>query len=115
MGSPDQAASAFIGTGAISETYEGMSCSDGSSTSGDDMTPLFQDKQRQQLIINLMKVESTIKTGQMGLGKFTSTEYSDLVARGQDEAAEFLRTGAVARNAKAITLCPLGADVKSNV
>jgi hypothetical protein len=110
--SPEQAAAAFVGTGAISETYANMSCSDGSETSGPKMTPLFQDGVRQQLIIDLML--TGFPTFEMGFGKFTSTQYAALVERGQDEAAEFLRTGRVARAAGAITLCPKGADVKGN-
>ena len=113
--SPEQASSAFIGTGAIDEKYEGMDCSDGSENSGKDMTPLFQDNVRQQLVINLMKVEGKVKTAQMGFGKYTSDEYSDLVKRGQDEMIEFLQTGIVSRDEKAITLCPVGSDVSSFV
>jgi len=113
--SPEQASSAFIGTGAISEEYEGMSCSDGSENSGKDMTPLFQDNKRQQLVINLMKVEGKVKTAQMGFGKYTSDDYASLVQRGQDEMIEFLQSGVVSRDSKAITLCDVGSDVSTNV
>ena len=41
--SPEQAEHAFIGTGTVAETYDGMLCSDGGSASGPKMTPLFQD------------------------------------------------------------------------
>ena len=77
------------------------------------MTPLFQDKARSQLIVNLM--ETGFPTINMGGGKFTSDQFFRLVERGQDEAAEFLRDGSVARNGKAITLCPASATVSGNV
>lgn len=111
--SPEQAASAFISTGAISQTYEGTSCSDGSAVSGENMTPLFQDDVRTQLVVNLM--ETGFPTIDMGGGKFTSYQFLKLVERGQDEAVEFLRTGQVARNSKIITLCPVGSKVDTNV
>lgn len=107
-----QAAAAFVGTGAISETYDGMDCSDGGSTSGAKMTPLFQDQVRPQLIVDLMETGFPIS---MGGGKYTSTQYAALVRRGQDEIAEFLRTGSVSRAPSAISLCPLGRKVSANV
>ena len=107
-----QAAAAFVGTGAISEKYDGMDCSDGGSTSGAKMTPLFQDQVRPQLIIDLMETGFPIS---MGGGKYTSTQYAALVRRGQDEIGEFLRTGTVARSPSAISLCPLGRKVSANV
>lgn len=110
--SVEQAASAFIGTGAIFEEYDGMSCHDGSTTSGSKMTPLFQDHVRQQLIIDLM--QTGFPTINMGGGKFTSAQYAALVQRGQDEAAEFLTTGSIARAKGAVTVCPPDRDVKSN-
>lgn len=111
--SPEQAASAFIATGAIWQLYEGDSCADGSSVSGDDMTPLFQDGVRPQLVVNLM--DTGANTISMGFGKYTSPQFFALVQRGQDEAAEFVRTGRVARSRRAITLCPKGARVSTNV
>jgi len=110
--SPGQAASAFVATGAIQQIYEGDLCADGSGVSGPNMTPLFQDAARAQLIVNLM--ETGFPTLNMGGGKFTSNQYFELVQRGQDEAAEFIRTGRVARNAKAITLCPAHSRVSGN-
>lgn len=111
--SAEQAASAFISTGAISQIYEGDLCADGSSVSGDDMTPLFQDKVRQQIIVNLMEVGYKILN--MGGGKFNSADFVKLVQLGQDEAVEYIRTRTVKRNNKVITLCPVGADVHKNV
>merc|ERR1711865_1073769 len=105
--------SAFISTGAISQTYEGNSCSDGSQKAGENMTPLFQDDVRTQLVVNLM--ETGFPTIDMGGGKFTSDQFFKLVQRGQDEAVEFLRTGQVARSKKIITLCPVGSKVNKNV
>ena len=67
---PEQAASAFIGTGAISEKYQGMTCHDGSETSGSKMTPLFQDGVRGQVIIDLMQTGfPTVEMGFGGSGK----------------------------------------------
>lgn len=116
----DQAARAFIATGAIEETYEGMTCADGSGESGPNMTPLFEDgtgrSPRPQLVINLMHVASAVDTFRMGFGKFTSSQYAELVRLGQDEAAEWYRTGVPpTRDAKALTLCPKGARVIEHV
>ena len=46
-----QAASAFMATGTVFELYEGKPCSDGGSTSGKRMTPLFQDGLRPQITV----------------------------------------------------------------
>lgn len=120
--SPEQAAAAFVGTGAILERYEGMLCSDGSGESGPRMTPLFEDgaingtTRRPQLVVDLMHVTDKIDTFRMGFGKFNSSQYAALVRLGQDEAAEFLRTGKPpSRDARAITLCPKGANVVDHV
>lgn len=111
---PEQAALAFIGTGATWEIdYDGMTCSDGADTSGPIMAPLFQDKRRQQLIVDLMKTPGSLE---MAAGKYTSKQFHELVAAGQDEAAEFLLKGKVARQPAAITLCPKDAyDVSGMV
>lgn len=90
-----------------------MSCHDGSDTSGDHMTPLFQDHLRQQLIVYLM--DTGFPTFEMGFGKYTSQQYHDLVRRGQDEAAEYLLTGMVRRSKGVMTLCPRAANVKTNM
>lgn len=119
--SPEQAASAFVATGAILEHYDGMICSDGSGKSGPRMTPLFADgpagtSLRMQLVVDLMHVTNAVDTFQMGFGKFTTAQYAALVRRGQDEAAELLRTGKPPRrDARAITLCPAGARVVDHV
>lgn len=107
----DQATHAFMGTGTILEMYNGMVCSDGGAMSGPKMTPLFQDKVRPQVIVNLMA------TGFPGedLMKVVTDQYAKLIRMGQDEAAEFLKTGKVSRNADAITLCPLGSKVDKNI
>lgn len=108
----DQATRAFMATGTYEENYDGMICSDGGAESGKNMTPLFQDKLRPQLIVNLMQTGFPDK---MGLGKFNSTQYIELIRRGQDEAAEFLQKGTVQRSPESITLCPTSATVTSNV
>jgi len=110
--SVEQAASAFISTGAISQIYEGVLCADGSSESGPNMTPLFQDHARPQVIVNLMETGFPI---QMGGGKYTSDQFYRLVQLGQDDAVDFIQTGSVARNKKAITLCPTDGRVRTNV
>merc|ERR1712216_517233 len=102
---------AFMGTGTALEIYDGMVCSDGGSTSGAKMTPLFQDGVRPQMIVDLM---STGYPSEM-VYKVHTDQWAKLVQLGQDEAAEFLRTGKVARNAGAITLCPVGSKVDKNI
>jgi len=107
----DQATHAFMATGTVVEWYNGMLCSDGGAESGKDMTPLFQDGLRPQLIVNLMK---TGGPGHM-VYKIETQEYANMIRQGQQEAAEFLLTGKVSRDAKAITLCPKGAKVDKNI
>merc|ERR1719230_2181240 len=53
--SAKQAEHAYIATGAFYEEYDGMVCSDGGYTTGPDMTPLFQDHVRDQMVVNLMR------------------------------------------------------------
>ena len=58
--SPAQADRAFMATGTAVEAYDGPECrkcvcSDGGATSGKNMTPLFQDGARPQLIVDLMQ------------------------------------------------------------
>ncbi len=89
-----------------------MACSDGGAESGKYLTPLFQDRIRPQVVVNLLESGGPV---QMALGKMTPEEYVALVARGQDEAIEFLRGGTVKRQPRAITLFPRGADVSKNV
>lgn len=106
----DQATHAFMATGTYTEWYQGKLCSDGGSTSGPKMTPLFQDGVRPQLIVDLMT------TGYPTEAAFTVDlpTYTALVKKGQDDAAAFLRTGTSPTKAS-ITLCPKGAHVSTNV
>lgn len=110
----EMAEHAFMATGTAAEVFDGMLCSDGGAMSGPDMTPLFQDGQRQQLIVNLMKAGAPYAPGMAAGAAFNVTTYAALMRRGQDEAVQFLQTGAVSRDNKAITLCPVGANVKDN-
>jgi len=107
----DQATHAFMATGTVLETYDGKVCSDGGATSGPNMTPLFQDGLRPQVIVDIMH------TGFPGTDVFKVVldDYIKMIQLGQDEAAEFLRTGKVTRDSKVITLCPKGAKVDKNV
>jgi hypothetical protein len=108
--SANQADHAFMGTGTIAEMYDGMACSDGGAESGRQMTPLFQDKARGQVIVNLMR------TGGGGYPwRYNISRYSGLITRGQDDAVLFLRTGESAKIREAITYCPTTADTTKNV
>jgi len=110
--SQDQADHAFMGTGTMYETYDGMACSDGGAMSGKKMTPLFQDKQRGQLIVDLMA------TTQSYPSKYSLSEYASMIQKGQDDAAEFLATGkcsCATGKPLAITYCPLGSKTSSNI
>jgi hypothetical protein len=78
--------------------------------SGDDMTPLFQDGVRDQIIINLME---TGYPADMVWSLHTDA-WADLVRMGQEEALAFLTTG-VTRNPALVTRCPVGARVHNNV
>lgn len=107
----DQATHAFMATGTVLETYDGKVCSDGGATSGPNMTPLFQDGIRPQVIVNIMK------TGYPGsmVYKIDTEQWMKLALMGQREAAEFLSTGKVSRDPAAITLCPKGSKVDKNI
>jgi hypothetical protein len=107
----DQATHAFMGTGTAFEMYDGMACSDGGSTSGPKMTPLFQDNVRPQIIVNLME---TGYPSEM-VYKVVTEQWVKVVQLGQDEAAEFLKTGKVSRSRDAITFCPKGSKVDKNI
>lgn len=136
-----QATRAFMATGTFVELYDGMLCSDGGSMSGRKMTPMFQarmqrcapckthasprpckhtamhprtcsqDHIRPQLVVDLL---STGYPTSMVNAPVNTPQYLELASRGQDEAAEFLRTGACHR-APAITHCAADADVSANV
>ena len=76
------------------------------------MTPLFQDGQRQQLIIDLMR--TGFPKVAMGLCKFTARQYHDQVERGHGTRPRRVAADrAVARESRAIVLCPKGANVSS--
>jgi hypothetical protein len=107
----DQATHAFMATGTALEMYDGKVCSDGGAMSGPKMTPLFQDKLRAQIIVNLMATGFPSEL----VYKVETDQYVKLIQRGQDEASEFLRTGKVSRNTDVITLCPVGSKVDKNI
>ena len=98
-------------TGTYLEMYNGMVCSDGGTMSGSKMTPLFQDHQRPQLIVDLMQ------TGYPSdmIYRVNTTQYASLIRQGQDEAIEWLQTGADPRGVDAIALCPVDANVEKNL
>ncbi|GMI04470.1 hypothetical protein TrRE_jg11794 [Triparma retinervis] len=50
----DQATHAFMSTGTYLERYNGYICTDGGLTTGEKMTPLFQDNVRPQMVVDLM-------------------------------------------------------------
>jgi len=87
-----------------------MLCSDGGATSGAKMTPLFQDEQRDQLIIDLMATGFPIEM----VYKVILDDYVARIEVGTDESVAFLTTGATERE-NIITLCSVGSDVASNV
>lgn len=104
-----------VGSGTTAEVYDGMLCSDGGSTSGPKMTPLFHDgpgglSARPQIIVDLM--QSGFPTGMVF--KFNVSEFVALAQRGQDEAIEFLLTRKVAR-ADALSLCPARSKTAENL
>lgn len=107
----DQATHAFMATGTVLETYDGKVCSDGGAMSGPNMTPLFQDGLRPQIIVDLMHTGFPTSD----VFKVVLDDYIKMIRLGQDEAVEFLRTGKVTRDSKSITLCPKGAKVEKNV
>ena len=101
-----QAQSAFMGTGTVFEWYDGMACSDGGAMSGKDMTPLFRDDRRPQLIVDLMKTgfpESLVF-------KYNVSQAKALVEHGQDVALALLTCGATKQTCwtDALHLCPKG-------
>ena len=110
----ERATHAFMATGTVFEWYDGMACSDGGATSGPKMTPLFHGSDgrstRPQIIVDLMQSGGPSSM----VFKYNVSQFIALAQRGQDEAAEFLRTGAVAR-AQAVTLCPAGANTGNNL
>ena len=106
----DQASEAFMATGSLVQDYEGMLCSDGGSLSGDDMTPLFQDGLRDQIVVNLME---TPAPGSL-VWRLDLDRWIRLVRHGQDAAIAFLASGGAAPGAS-LTLCPAGSQVDTHV
>ena len=78
------------------------------------MTPLFHGaagrSTQPQVIVDLLRTGFPTQM----VFRYNVSEYATLVRRGQDEAAEFLRTGSVQR-AAVITLCPVGAKTANNI
>mmetsp|Transcript_60871 Transcript_60871/g.140680 ORF Transcript_60871/g.140680 Transcript_60871/m.140680 type:complete len:81 (-) Transcript_60871:41-283(-) len=72
------------------------------------MTPLFHDKLRPQIIINLMKTGA--RAG-MVMAPINTTEYFDLALKGQEDAVAFLTQG----TGTAMSLCPVDASTEGNV
>ena len=66
---------------------------------------------RPQLVVNLMETGFPSEM----VFQVNTTQYAELVRLGMDEAAEFLETGAVARSADVLTICPADADVRRHV
>ncbi|GMI14254.1 hypothetical protein TrVE_jg1145 [Triparma verrucosa] len=108
----DQATHAFMSTGTYVEIYDSMVCTDGGMTSGANMTPLFQDATRPQIIVDLM---ATGYPSDM-VYRVDFDQYKSLIEVGMDEMEEFLKTGKTSdERPEIITMCPLGSDVTSNV
>ena len=105
-----QASAAFMATGTLFQEVEGLWCTDGGALSGPNMTPLFQDGARPQVVIDLMRTGSPSEL----VWSLRLSEWVALVERGQDAAAQFLQTGAVP-GGRAITLCPAGSSTRGNV
>ena len=106
----DTAAAAFMSTGTFLQYWDGMICSDGGATAGPNMTPLFQDGVRGQVIVDLMK---TGYPGEM-VYKVNTEQYKELIEVGMSEAVRFLETGNTERDG-IITFCGKGRDVTGNV
>ena len=106
----ETAASAFMSTGTFFEMYDGWVCSDGGTTSGKKMTPLFQDDVRPQVIVDLMSTgfpTSMVYDAEL-------EQYVRLIKVGMDEMVKFLTTGVTERN-DIISYCPTGSDVSENI
>jgi len=106
----DDVAAAFMSTGTFFQHYDGMFCSDGGATAGPNMTPLFQDNLRDQVIVDLMK------TGYPGSMVYTVelSQYKEVIELGMKEAVKFLKEGNTEKEGR-ITLCENGSDVSGNV
>jgi hypothetical protein len=105
-----QASRAFMATGTMVQNYDGMLCTDGGLLSGERMTPLFQDGQRDQIIIDLMATGFPSHL----VWSVRLDDWTELLRYGQDAAIHFLTTGDTG-NRDVITRCPAGADVSDHV
>ena len=99
----DQATHGFMATGTYVEMYDGYVCTDGGMTTGPKMTPLFQDEERPQLVVDLM---ATGFPSDM-VYKVDLEQYQALIEVGMDEMELFLLTKATERD-DIIQLCEVG-------
>ncbi|GMI45630.1 hypothetical protein TrCOL_g13784 [Triparma columacea] len=106
----DQATHAFMSTGTYLEMYGGYPCTDGGLTTGDKMTPLFQDNVRPQMVVDLMATGANSEL----VFKVLLDDYVDLIKTGMDEFVNFVTKGQTEREG-IISLCPVGSDVKDFV
>jgi len=106
----DQATHGFMSTGTYLEVYEGKVCTDGGLTTGDKMTPLFQDDARPQLIVDLMQTGFPSEL----VFKVVLDDYVKLIETGMDEFVNFVTKGKTERDG-IITLCPLGSHTSDNI
>ena len=105
-----QAGSAFMATGTVLEIYDGYICSDGGATAGANMTPLFQDGLRDQIIVDLM---ATGYPSDM-VYSVEREEYVSLIKEGMEEMGRWLKDGVTEREG-IITRCEVGKDVLNNI
>ena len=108
-----QIQSAFMATGTVFEWYDGYPCSDGGAMSGKNMTPLFRDGVRPQIVVNLMKAgfpESVVF-------KYNVSQAKALVESGQDAAAALVRCGISnpSCSTSALSFCGKGKATASQV
>lgn len=84
-------------------------CSDGGATAGPNMTPLFQDGERDQLVVDIMR------TGYPGdvVYNVDFTQYASLIELGMSEMTKFLK--GEAGETDALSICPAGSDTSTNV
>ena len=110
---PKQAQSAFMSTGTVFEWYNGMPCTDGGGMSGKNMTPLFQDGVRPQMVVNLMKTGFPTSI----VFKATLTQALPIYEAGMQMAARVFKCGADKKEcwSDALSLCPKGSDTKTNI
>jgi len=109
--SPEQAASAFIAASTYYEPYDGLWCLDGGLTTGPDMTPLFYDSLRPQLVVKLVSLAKSSAEMMAQVGVYNTSSWSALVKRGQDAMVELLGCGLTnpACSTEFVVWCPTGA------